>query len=146
MSYNAELTIAVTFHNHQDLTQYLAAARIPPVAEAEPRELAWAILAGLSEYATGTLDGLHLVGRGTGRLLHEYPQLVGTLARHANGTITAIAEDGSRWQHQLTSGQAITFPDGASHPEMHLAAATLANRTSHGCSGRSRKLASGAVR
>ena len=132
MGYSAEVIIDVTFHSHQDLTGYLTAAHIPLIDVADPDDLAWAILADLSEYATGTLDGLHLTGRGTGRLLHGYPQRVWALARHATGTITLIAEDDTRWQHQLGCGHVVTSPDGAGTPDAHPG---LASRPTHTSSG-----------
>lgn len=142
MGYYAELTIDVTFHSLRDLTGYLADAHIPLIDVADSDDLAWTILADLSEYAAGTLDWLHLTGRGSGRLLHGYSQRVRGLARHATGTLTLIAEDDTRWQHQFGSGHVVTSPDGAGTPPAHPALASRHTRASSG----TRVLNSGAGR
>lgn len=146
MSYSAELHMDITFRSHRDLNQYVQAAHIPSDAATESRDVAWVILAGLSEYAVGTLDGLRLTGRGTGRLLHGYPKRVRALAHHATGTITAIAEDDTRWLHQLEGGQAVTLHHGAGTPDVHPRSTIPTTHTSQRCPDRSRTLAAGSAR
>lgn len=119
MRYAAELAVDVTFRSRGDLIEYLEA--IHARVDATSTERAWAILAGLSEYASGTLSGLRLTGHGSGHLIDGYPDRLAGLARHAEGTVTVFAEDQECWEHLLVDDHVITFmarrrPTGAHTP------------------------------
>lgn len=119
MTYCAKLAVDITFHSRGDLIEYLEA--IHARTDATSTERAWAILAGLSEYAVGTLAGLRLTGRGSGQLMDGYTDRLAGLAHHADGAVTACAEDEECWEHCLVRGHVITFtgrsrPNGAHAP------------------------------
>lgn len=119
MRYAAKLDVDVTFRSRADLIEYLEAIHVR--TDVTSTEHAWAILAGLSEYASATLSGLRLTGQGSGQLIDGYPDRLAGLARHAGGTVTAFAEDQECWEHLLVEGHVITFmvrrrPTGAHTP------------------------------
>lgn len=107
MRYAAELAVDITFRSRGDLIDYLEA--IHARTDATSSERAWTILAGLSEYAVGAIAGLRLTGHGSGQLMEGYPDRLAGLARHADGVVTALAEDQEHWEHLLVRGHVIAF-------------------------------------
>lgn len=108
MGYRADIAIDLTFHSPADLDTLLTQLGAPALVGRRQPEAAWAILARLSEYADGHLDGLHLTGWGAGNLLTGHDQLVALIARHSDGTIDGVAEDGWHWRDDLHHGHVTT--------------------------------------
>ena len=117
--YSAHLVLDLVFHTQHDLHQYLTAVHLTQLPGADPDRTAWAIVADLIEYADATLTGRHLTGHGTGTLLPDYPDRIQALARHADGTITAVGEDKSTWSHRLREGHAVLHLENPEDPHHH---------------------------
>lgn len=114
MGYTADVTVDLTFRDPTALARYLTTVPWFP-GGGDPRDPAWAIVADFSEYAHATLDGLHLTGHGSGRLLTGYTARVAALARYADGVIDVVAEDGTRWRARLDHGTAT--PETSTGPD-----------------------------
>lgn len=129
MGYNADLSIDLTFRSQADLDTALARrAGAQPPGDDVTVDPAWALLAELSEYADGHLDGLHLTGWGGGKLLSCYQERIAELAQHADGTVDGIGEDNHLWRDRLADGQItshagfVAYPtDTAEHHLQHVA-------------------------
>ena len=116
MGYRADLAIDLTMHSRADLAALTALLLTRPGQAAESPDLAWQILARLSEFADGQLEDLHLTGWGSGNLRTGHERVIAALARHADGTIDGLCEDGRRWQIQLHAGTATLRRHPAADP------------------------------
>lgn len=101
----ARLDVDFTFHSHDALDTALAEAGAPPgLRQAGGQRSGWPILAQLGEYAHADLHGLQLTGWIRGHLLSDFDDRLQALARHADGTLQGIGEDGYRWPTRLSHG------------------------------------------